>query len=102
MSFVIDPNRALIATSNDKIIGVGTHVFETNMPAGATWTAGLTVTVEIQSPYPGDETQWEVLHTFSDKGSFRVDLIEDRTYRVVASSSGPWVYLNTVRERWTK
>ena len=58
MSLILDPDNTDIETTNEKVIGVGTHAFETNMPAGAAWTAGLTVNVDIQSPYPGDADEW--------------------------------------------
>lgn len=102
MSLVLDPNNSTFETVNDKIEGTGTFVFEANMPGGVAWTSGLTVTVDIQSPYPGDEDQWETLHTFTEKGTWRVDMFDNRIYRVTASAKGPWVYLNLVRGRVTK
>lgn len=102
MSLVLDPTNTDIETSNENIIGIGTHVFEVNMPAGVAWTSGLTVDIDIQSPYPGDEDQWETLHTFNDKGTWDVNMIRDRKYRAVASVSGPWCFLNTVIGRVTK
>lgn len=91
MSFELDPNNPDIETSNENVKGVGTYVFETNFPDGATWTSGLTVDIDMQSAYPGDEDQWENLHQFTEKGTKRIDLIEGRKYRVVASEKGPWV-----------
>ena len=102
MSFVLDPNIPDIELLNDNILGEGENVFEVNMPGGAAWTSGLTVAVDIRSPYPGDEDQWETLHTFTNKGSFKVNMIHGRIYRVVASAKGPWCYLNLVRVRATK
>ena len=102
MSLILDPNNPDIETVNDNIKETGTHIFEVNMPRGAAWTSGLTVIVAIQSPYPGDEDQWEDLHTFTSKGTWRNDLIADRVYRVTASEKGPWCYLNLVRGRVTK
>ena len=100
MSLLIDPDKD--QTENENVLGTGEHVFETNMPAGATWTSGLTVKVDIQSPYPGDEDQWETLHTFSSKDSWNVNMISGRIYRVVASAVGPWVFLNVVESRVRK
>ena len=102
MSLVLNPNNPDIETSNENILGTGLHAFETDMPRGATWTAGLTVKVEIQSPFPGDEDQWTTLHTFSSKDSWKVNLIQNRKYRVVASVVGPWVFLNLVEDRIAK
>ena len=102
MSLIIDPNNPVIETVNDKIKRTGTYVFETNMPGSASWATGLTVNVDLQSPFPGDEDEWETLHTFSDKGSWRVDMITDRIYRVISSEVGPWVFLNLVRDRVTR
>ena len=59
----------------------------------------LTVDVDIQSPYPGDEDQWETLHTFGEKGTFDVNMVGGRQYRVVASEVGPWVWLNIIKVR---
>ena len=102
MNLVLDPNNPLIETTNDKITGEGLHAFETNMPAGVTWISGLTVEIDIQSPNPGDEDQWENIHIFSDKGSWQVYLVNDRKYRAVASMKGPWLKLNLLRNRITK
>ena len=102
MSLVLDPANSNMETENENIKGTGEHVFETNMPDGVSWTSGLTVQVDIQSPYPGNEDQWETLHTFSAKGSWNVNMIADRLYRVVASAIGPWVFQNTVKGRVTK
>ena len=102
MSLILDPDNTDIETTNENVTGEGLHAFETNMPAGASWTSGLTVKVDIQSPYPGDTDQWETLHTFSDKGSWQTYVVRGRKYRVVASASGPWVVLNLLRERVTK
>ena len=101
MGLVLNPDQTDIETSNENIIGIGLHVFETNMPDGAIWTAGLTVEVAIQSPYPGDEDEWEALHTFTEKGTKSINLIDGRIYRVVASVKGPWVYLNIIKVRAT-
>ena len=98
MSLVLDAHQTVNAT----VIAEGTHVFETNMPSGAAWTAGLTVNIDIQSPHPDDTTEWETLHTFCKKGTYRLDMIAGRIYRVMASAPGPWVYLNTVKERITR
>ena len=102
MSLVLDPNNSTIETVNDKIIGEGLHAFEANMPGGAAWTSGLTVELSMQSAYPGDEDEWELLYTFSGKGSFQLYLVDDRKYRVLSSASGPWVKLNLLRSRVTK
>ena len=101
-SLLVDPANPDIQTSNESVIGEGSHVFETNMPDGAVWTSGLTVKVELQSPYPGDSDEWETLHTFCKEGTQRIDLVAGRNYRVVASAVGPWVYLNTIKERITR
>lgn len=104
MSLILDPTNPVVAdrTTNDEVIGEGEAIFETNMPAGAAWTSDLTVKIEIQSPYPGDETQWETLYTFTNKGTWSVNMIGGRKYRVVASAVGPWVHLNISKRRWTK
>ena len=99
MTLVLDPSNSDIATTSENIIGVGTHEFEVNMPGGATWTAGLTVKIEVQSPYPGDATQWETLHTFSAAGTQKIDLFEGRNYRAVASASGPWCWKGLLVDR---
>ena len=88
------------ATENDSVKGEGLHAFESNMPGGASWTSGLTIDIDIRSPVEND--QWETLHTFSDKGSWQTYMISGRVYRVVASTEGAWVWLNTIRERVTK
>ena len=102
MSLVLDPNNPTIETVNDKIQGEGLYAFETNMPGGVTWTTGLTVEISIQSAYPGDEDEWELLHTFTGKDSFQFYLVDDRFYKVEASVKGPWVKLNLIRNRVTK
>ena len=100
MSLVLNPDNDQV--ENENIKGDGEHVFEANMPRGASWTSGLTVKVDLQSPFPGDEDQWETLYTFTAKGSWNVNMISGRKYRVVASSVGPWIELNTVKGRVTK
>ena len=61
------------------------------MPGGVDWPTGLTIEIEIQSPYPGDEDQYETLHIFTDKGTWQIYLITDRKYRAVSSEIGPWL-----------
>ena len=102
MSLVLDPNNSEIETSNENIQGDGLYAFEANMPSGATWLSGMTITVDIQPPYPGDESQWETLYTFTEKGSWQSYLISGRKYRIVASEKGAWVFLNLLRSRITK
>ena len=96
MALVLLPTETL----NDEIIGEGLHVFEANMPGSSSWTNSLTVDVDIESAYESGE--WENLHSFSEKGTWQVYLVDNRKYRVVASSAGPWVALNVLRTRATK
>ena len=94
MSLILNPTETTNATT---IIGEGQHVFEANMPGGADWTSGLTIDVDIESAYEDDV--WETLHTFEDKGTWKVYLVYGRSYRVVASAAGAWVALNVLKDR---
>ena len=82
--------------SNDKVYGEGLHEFETAAPMGAAWPSGLTVNLDIRSPIPGEETVWKTLHTFSSESSLQRYLVRGRIYRVVASTSGVWMWLNNL------
>ena len=87
------------STENNNVMEQGRCTFETAMPNGQEWSSGLTVTIDIQSPIPGEENIWKNLYTFSAEGSYQLFMIGERRYRVVSSAAGPWVWLNVIRER---
>lgn len=87
------------AQENNNIKGEGPHAFEYFAPEGAAWPSGTTLTIDIESNFPGEEGIWKNLKSATNEGTYKIYMVYGRTYRVVASVAGINVWLNELVDR---
>ena len=80
--------------------GKGSVVFEAKAPGTDAWPSNVTLKLQKQSPFPGEETVWKdqgEKFTFTDEGTLpEYKLIRGQKYRFVSSAAGVQCWIHVV------
>ena len=89
-------------TNGEPFGGEGATVFEAKAKGTDTWPTGVTLKLQKQSPFPGEESVWkDTGQAFDDEGTLsEFNLIAKQQYQFVKSGTGQvqcWLHaVNTV------
>lgn len=85
--------------------GEGPVVFEAKAPGTDAWPTGVTLKLQKQSPFEGEEEVWKDqgdAFTFTDEGTLpEYNLIKGQKYRFVSSAAGVQCWIHAVTNTTT-